>query len=81
LEDRRSVGASSCNFGDGTDQTKGSILDVHDDDDCTDSPLSKILSDVCNDVKTLTAVVGTNSGVARDRHLLLSLRPTFCSGP
>ena len=32
MEDRRSVGASSCNSGDGTDQ----ILDVYDDDDDDD---------------------------------------------
>ena len=31
MEDRRSVGASSCNSGDGTDQSP--ILDVYDDDD------------------------------------------------
>ena len=30
LEDRRSVGASSCNCGDGTDQ-RGPVLDVYDD--------------------------------------------------
>ena len=32
MEDRRNVGESSCNFGDGTDQ-KGPIVDVYDDDD------------------------------------------------
>jgi len=32
LEDRRNVGESSCNFGDGTG-SKGPILDVYDADD------------------------------------------------
>ena len=35
MEDRRSVGASSCNSGDGTDQ-RVPILDVYDDDDDDD---------------------------------------------
>jgi len=33
LKDRRSVGASSCNSGDGRDQRVQPILDVCDDDD------------------------------------------------
>jgi len=33
LEDRRNVGESSCNFGDGTDQR---VLDVYDDDNDDD---------------------------------------------
>ena len=32
MEDRRSVGESSCNCGDGTG-SKGPIIDVYDDDD------------------------------------------------
>ena len=35
LEDRRNVGESSCNFGDGTEST-GPILDVYDDGDDDD---------------------------------------------
>ena len=35
LEDRRNVGESSCNFGDGT-ESKGPILDVYDDGDDDD---------------------------------------------
>jgi len=33
LEDRRNVGESSCNTGDGTDQ-RVQVLDVYDDGDC-----------------------------------------------
>ena len=35
LEDQRNIGESSCNSGDGMDQT-GPILDVYDDDDDDD---------------------------------------------
>jgi len=42
LEERRSVGASSCKSGDGTDQ-KGLILDVYDDDNDDDVTLKATL--------------------------------------
>ena len=45
LEDRRKVGESSCNFGDGTDQR---VLDVYDDD----SSLSLQAEEQCHFMRT-----------------------------
>jgi hypothetical protein len=41
LEDRRRVGASSYNSGDGTDQRVHPVLDVYDDDDNDDNDYAK----------------------------------------